>query len=64
MAWVLLALGLVMILEGLAYVLAPSLIERVLEMLRTLPLPVRRQFGALVIVSGLICLWLAFFIGL
>ncbi|MEL6808526.1 MAG: DUF2065 domain-containing protein [Pseudomonadota bacterium] len=64
MAWVLLALGLVMIVEGLAYVLAPSLIERVLEMLRTLPLPVRRQFGALVVVSGLICLWLAFFIGL
>jgi len=64
MAWVLLALGLVMIVEGLAYVLAPSLIERVLEMLRTLPLPVRRQFGALVFVSGLICLWLAFFLGL
>ena len=64
MAWVLLALGLVMIVEGLAYVLAPSLIERVLEMLRTLPLPVRRQFGALVVVSGLICLWLAFFLGL
>ena len=64
MAWVLLALGLVMIVEGLAYVLAPSLIERVLEMLRTLPLPVRRQFGALVFVSGLMCLWLAFFLGL
>ena len=64
MAWLLLALGLVMIVEGLAYVLAPSLIERVLEMLRTLPLPVRRQFGALVFVSGLICLWLAFFLGL
>ena len=64
MAWGLLALGLVMIVEGLAYVLAPSLIERVLEMLRTLPLQVRRQFGALVVVSGLICLWLAFFIGL
>ncbi len=64
MAWVLLALGLVMIVEGLAYVLAPSLIERVLEMLRTLPLPVRRQFGALACVSGLICLWLAFFLGL
>ncbi|WP_108836998.1 DUF2065 family protein [Tateyamaria sp. Alg231-49] len=64
MAWVLLALGLVMIVEGLAYVLAPSLIERVLEMLRTLPLPVRRQFGALVCVSGLICLLLAFFLGL
>ena len=64
MAFIFLALGLVMIVEGLAYVLAPSLIERVLEVLRSLPIPVRRQFGALVVVSGLICLWLAFFLGL
>ncbi len=64
MAWVLLALGLVMVVEGLAYVLAPSLIERMLEALRSLPESARRQMGALVLVSGLICLWLAFFIGL
>ena len=64
MAWVLLALGLVMMVEGLAYVLAPSLIERVLEVLRSLPEAARRQFGALVLVSGLILVWLAFFIGL
>ncbi|MEM6760223.1 MAG: DUF2065 domain-containing protein [Pseudomonadota bacterium] len=64
MAWVLLALGLVMVVEGLAYVLAPSLIERVLEVLRALPEAARRQFGALVLVSGLICIWLAFFIGI
>ena len=53
-----------MLVEGLAYVLAPSLIERVLEVLRSLPESARRQFGALVLVSGLICIWLAFFIGL
>lgn len=64
MAWVLLALGLVMIVEGLAYALAPSLIERVLEVLRSLPDAARRQFGALVLVSGLICVWLAFFLGI
>ncbi|WP_299282812.1 DUF2065 domain-containing protein [uncultured Tateyamaria sp.] len=64
MAWVLLALGLVMIVEGLAYVLAPSLIERVLQVLRSLPEGVRRQLGALVMVSGLICVWLAFYIGI
>lgn len=64
MAWLLLALGLVMIVEGLAFVLAPSLIERMLEVLRSLPESARRQIGALVLVSGLICLWLAFFIGL
>ena len=64
MGWVLLALGLVLIVEGLAYVLAPSLIERVLEMLRTLPENTRRLIGALAIVSGLICVWFAFFVGL
>ena len=64
MAWVLLALGLVMIVEGLAYVLAPSLIERDLQVLRSLPEGVRRQLGALVMVSGLICVWLAFYIGI
>jgi uncharacterized protein len=64
MGWVLLALGLVMIVEGLAYVLAPGLIERVLELLHSLTLDMRRQMGALVLVSGLICVWLAFFIGL
>ena len=64
MAWVLLALGLVLMVEGLAYVLAPSLIERVLEVLRSLPESARRQVGALALVSGLICVWLAFFIGL
>ena len=51
MAWVLLALGLVMIVEGLAYVVAPSLIERVLEVLRSLPqaAPPIRSIGA--------CIW-------
>lgn len=64
MAWVLLALGLVMIVEGLAYVLAPSIVERMLEVLRSMPEPARRQIGALVLVSGLICVWCAFFLGL
>ena len=53
-----------MIVEGLAYVVAPSLIERVLEVLRSLPQAARRQFGALVLVSGLILIWLAFQLGL
>lgn len=59
-----LALGLVLIVEGLAWVLAPSLIERLLETLRAMPMPVRRQVGALAIVSGLLLLWLASRMGL
>lgn len=63
MATGLLAIGLVLIVEGLAWVLAPSLIEQMLEMLRNLPESARRQIGALAIVSGLILLWCAHWLG-
>lgn len=59
MATVFLALGLVLIVEGLVWVLAPSLVERMLETLRALPESARRQAGALALVSGLILLWIA-----
>lgn len=63
MSTFLLALGLVMIIEGLAYALAPSLIERMLEMLRSLPESAVRQMGWLVVVSGAILIWLALHLG-
>ena len=63
MSLLLLALGSVMILEGLVYALAPSLLERMLEALRMMPEQAVRQIGALVVVGGLILVWLAFQIG-
>ncbi|MCY4152592.1 MAG: DUF2065 domain-containing protein [Aestuariivita sp.] len=54
------AVGLVLIVEGLAYVLAPSMVERMLVALRALPFGARRQIGALATVLGLIFLWIAF----
>ncbi|MDB4197146.1 DUF2065 family protein [Ascidiaceihabitans sp.] len=63
MALIVLAIGLVMIVEGLAYVLAPSLIEQVLEILRSLPEASRRQMGGLVLVLGLLLVWGAFQLG-
>ncbi|MDF1718919.1 MAG: DUF2065 domain-containing protein [Antarcticimicrobium sp.] len=63
MATVFLAFGLVLIVEGLAWVLAPSLVERMLEALRALPEPARRQIGALGLVIGLILLWIAHQLG-
>ncbi|MFK7880124.1 DUF2065 domain-containing protein [Roseobacter sp.] len=63
MSTLLLALGLVMIVEGLAYALAPSLIERMLEALRALPEAAIRQVGLLIVVSGLILVWLAWQLG-
>lgn len=63
MAMIFLALGLVLIVEGLAYVLAPSLVERLLEMMRQLALDERRRVGALAIVLGVILLWIAHQLG-
>jgi len=63
MATIFLAFGLVLIVEGLVWVLAPSLVERLLEALRDLPEPARRQAGALALVLGLILLWIAHALG-
>ncbi|WP_299676975.1 DUF2065 domain-containing protein [uncultured Roseobacter sp.] len=63
MSTLLLALGLVMIVEGLAYALAPSLIERMLEALRALPESAVRQLGLLIVVSGFILVWFAVQLG-
>lgn len=63
MSLLLLALGLAMVLEGLVYALAPSLLERLLESLRTLPETAIRQVGLLVALAGLILVWLAFQLG-
>ena len=64
MSWLLLILGSVLIAEGLAYALAPSLVERMLQALRSLPQTAIRQVGLLSAVSGLICLWAAAQLGL
>ena len=54
-----LALGLVLIVEGLAYALAPSLIEDLLDRLRTLPLEARRMMGLAALAVGVLLVWLA-----
>lgn len=55
----LLALGLVLIVEGLVYALAPSLVEDLLETLRSLPLETRRLVGLTALVIGLLLVWIA-----
>ncbi len=63
MSTLLLALGLVMIIEGLAYARAPSLIERLLELLLSMPEAAVRQMGWLVVVTGAILVWTAWQFG-
>ena len=55
----LLAIGLVLIVEGLVYALAPSLIEDLLDMLRALPLETRRMMGLAALAAGVALVLLA-----
>lgn len=52
-------IGMVLVIEGLVYALAPQLVERLLEALREMTLEQRRLLGGLTLVTGLIVLWLA-----
>ncbi|MCK0149006.1 DUF2065 domain-containing protein [Marivita sp. S6314] len=55
---ILLGIALVLIIEGLAYALAPSLIERMLEAMRAMPLDMRRLIGVSAIAAGVAMLWI------
>lgn len=59
----LLALGLVLIVEGLVYALAPSLVDRMLVALAAFPPEARRLLGLLALVSGVALVWAAKAIG-
>lgn len=50
------ALGIILIFEGLAYALAPSLIEELLKALKSLTLGKRRTLGVLALMLGVIFL--------
>ena len=64
MAWTLLAIGLVLIVEGLVYAIAPTIVEDLLQMLRELPIETRRFLGLAAVALGVAFVWLGFFLGL
>jgi uncharacterized protein YjeT (DUF2065 family) len=51
------------VIEGLAWLLAPSLIETLLEALRSLDTDARRLVGLTAIAIGALFLWTAFSLG-
>lgn len=55
----LLAVGLVLIVEGLVYALAPSILEDLLAAMRSLSNEQRRALGLLAIAIGVVFLWVA-----
>ena len=59
MGWILLGAGLVRVIEGLVFALAPSRLEEALEVLRRLPPETRRLIGLTAMAIGVILIWLA-----
>ncbi|HKL05270.1 MAG TPA: DUF2065 domain-containing protein [Roseovarius sp.] len=59
METLLLALGLVLIVEGLVYALAPSLLEQILAALSQLSIDQRRLLGLASLAVGLVMVWAA-----
>jgi uncharacterized protein YjeT (DUF2065 family) len=58
-ATIVLALGLVLVVEGLAFALAPSRIDEALDLLRRLPLDARRILGLAAVAAGVLLVWIA-----
>ena len=58
-ALLLLAIGLVLSLEGLVLALAPSRIDELLEFIRRMPVENRRNLGLAAVALGVALIWLA-----
>ncbi len=56
---ILLGLGLVLVVEGLAWALAPSLLVKMLETLRDMTPERRRLAGLVTLALGVALLWMA-----
>ncbi len=59
LALLLLAVGLVLSLEGLVLALAPSRIDELLDLIRRMPVETRRNLGLAALALGLALIWLA-----
>ena len=59
MATVLLAIGLVLCVEGLVFALAPHRLEELLEALRQMPIDLRRVIGLGALALGVALVWAA-----
>jgi uncharacterized protein len=59
MIWLLLALGLVLVAEGLAFALAPSRVMQALRVLAELRVDQRRLLGLIMLAVGVGLIWAA-----
>lgn len=54
-----LALGLVLVVEGLAFALAPSRMEEIVALIARIPPETRRLIGLAMLGAGILLVWLA-----
>ncbi|TDT74823.1 hypothetical protein BDE40_1540 [Litoreibacter halocynthiae] len=54
-----LAIGLVLVVEGLVLALAPSRMEDIVKALAEIPPETRRMMGLAAVALGVLCVWLA-----
>ena len=59
MATVLLAIGLVLVVEGLVFALAPSRLEDLVELIAKMPVQTRRFLGLAALALGVLLIWVA-----
>jgi uncharacterized protein YjeT (DUF2065 family) len=59
MSFVVLAVGLVLVVEGLVFALAPSRLDEMLDLIRQIPPDARRMIGLGAVALGTILVWLA-----
>jgi uncharacterized protein YjeT (DUF2065 family) len=64
MSWILLAIGLVLVVEGLVFALAPSRLEDIVRLIAAIPAETRRLIGLVAVGAGVVLIWLARALGL
>ena len=64
MAWIALGLGLVLVIEGLVFALAPSRLDEIVEIMAKLTPEQRRTIGLVAVALGVVLVWLARVLGL
>ena len=56
---ILLGLGLVLVIEGLVFALAPSRLEELVKFIAETPIETRRVFGLVAVALGVLLVWIA-----
>ena len=64
MAWLLLAVGLVLAVEGLVFALLPGRLEDIVRAISEMPHEARRLIGLIALALGVVLIWIARTIGL